>query len=46
MAPASAALLIDLMEGNQPSIDPTPYSWSAFNNRAWTAGNSPGPAGC
>jgi glycine oxidase len=44
MAPASAALLIDLMEGNQPSIDPTPYSWSAFNNRAWTAGNSPSAA--
>jgi glycine oxidase len=46
MAPASAALLVDLMEGSQPSVDPTPYSWPAFNERAWTAANSPGPAGC
>jgi glycine oxidase len=46
MAPASAALLVDLLEGSQPIIDPTPYSWSAFNKRAWTVENSPGPARC
>jgi glycine oxidase len=44
MAPASAALLVDLMEGRKPTLDPTPYSWTAFNQRAWTADNLPGQA--
>jgi len=36
MAPASAALLLDLMEGNTPELDPTPYSWQAALARTWT----------
>ena len=36
MAPASAALLLDLMEGNTPALDPTPYSWQAALARTWT----------
>ncbi|MGA7179925.1 MAG: FAD-dependent oxidoreductase [Thiobacillaceae bacterium] len=46
MAPASALLLADLIEGNRPALDPSPYSWPAFNKRAWTAENSPAPARC
>jgi glycine oxidase len=44
MSPASATLLTDLMEGRKPAIDPTPYSWLAFKQRAWTATNLPGHA--
>lgn len=36
MAPASAELLVDLMEGNTPSLDPTPYRWQAVLERTWT----------
>ena len=36
MAPASAELLADLMEGKTPALDPTPYSWSAAEQRRWT----------
>ncbi|MEQ1592256.1 MAG: glycine oxidase ThiO [Thiobacillaceae bacterium] len=35
MAPASAELLLDLMEGNMPSIDPAPYCWQAALARRW-----------
>ena len=36
MAPASADLLVDLMEGNTPALDPAPYSWQAALERRWT----------
>lgn len=35
MAPASAELLVDLMEGRTPALDPTPYSWAAAQARRW-----------
>ncbi len=44
MAPASAMLLVGLMEGRKPLIDPAPYSWTAFSQRPWTAANRPAPA--
>lgn len=36
MAPASAELLADVMEGRTPAIDPTPYRWQAALKRSWT----------
>jgi len=39
MAPASAELLIDLMEGNTPALDPAPYRWQAALERRWTDGS-------
>jgi len=36
MAPASAELLVDLMEDRTPAIDPTPYRWQAALERRWT----------
>lgn len=36
LAPASAELLVDLMEGRTPALDPTPYSWAAAEKRRWT----------
>ena len=35
MAPASAQLLVNLMEGNAPQLDPAPYSWRAALERRW-----------
>lgn len=35
MAPASAELLADLMEGKSPVLDPVPYSWQAALERTW-----------
>ena len=35
MAPASAELLVDLMEGKPPVLDPAPYSWQAVLERTW-----------
>ena len=35
MAPASAELLVDLMEGSTPAIDPAPYRWQAARGRNW-----------
>ena len=35
MAPASAELLVDLMEGKTPALDPTPYSWESALTRSW-----------
>ena len=35
MAPASAELLVDLMEGRTPELDPAPYSWQAALERRW-----------
>ncbi len=46
MAPASAALLADLIEERVPALDPAPYSWAAFSQRVWTAENSPQPVRC
>ena len=37
MAPASAELLVDLMESNPPALDPEPYRWQAALERAWSA---------
>ncbi|HEY9098820.1 MAG TPA: glycine oxidase ThiO [Thiobacillus sp.] len=37
LAPASAELLLDLMEGRTPAIDPRPYSWDEALKRAWPA---------
>jgi glycine oxidase len=36
LAPASAELLVDLMEDKKPALDPTPYSWQAALERRWT----------
>jgi glycine oxidase len=36
LAPASAELLVDLMEGKKPVLDPTPYSWQSALERRWT----------
>jgi glycine oxidase len=36
MAPASAELLVDLMEGNTPGLDPAPYRWQAALDRRWS----------
>ena len=35
MAPASAELLVNLMEGRPPVLDPVPYSWQAALERTW-----------
>lgn len=35
MAPASAELLADLIEGKTPALDPKPYSWQAALSRSW-----------
>lgn len=35
MAPASAELLVDLMEGTTPTLDPAPYRWEAALARHW-----------
>lgn len=35
MAPASAELLADLIEGRAPGLDPQPYSWQAASLRRW-----------
>ncbi len=35
MAPASAALLVDLIEGLAPALDPGPYRWQAALERRW-----------
>lgn len=37
MAPASAELLADLIEGRTPVLDPAPYRWQAALERRWTA---------
>ncbi|MFO7542762.1 MAG: FAD-dependent oxidoreductase [Thiobacillus sp.] len=39
MAPASAELLVDLIEGNTPALDPAPYSWQAALERRWPDGS-------
>ncbi len=39
MAPASAELLVDLMEGNPPGLDPAPYRWQAALERRWADGS-------
>jgi glycine oxidase len=35
LAPASAELLVDLMEDKPPVLDPGPYSWQAALERRW-----------
>lgn len=35
MAPAAAELLVDLIEGKTPALDPTPYSWASAQARQW-----------
>jgi glycine oxidase len=35
LAPASAELLVDLMDGKPPALDPAPYRWQAALARAW-----------
>lgn len=35
MAPASAELLADLIEGKTSALDPEPYSWQAAMSRSW-----------
>jgi glycine oxidase len=39
MAPAAAELLVSLMEGTPPALDPAPYRWQAALERRWA--NSP-----
>jgi glycine oxidase len=36
LAPASAELLVALMENKKSALDPTPYSWQATLERRWT----------
>lgn len=36
MAPASAELLADLIDGRPPALDPAPYRWEAAFARRWT----------
>lgn len=36
LAPASAELLVDLMEDRPPALDPAPYRWQAACDRAWS----------
>ncbi len=36
LAPASAELLADVMEGKAPALDPAPYRWQAALERAWS----------
>ncbi|HUX29634.1 MAG TPA: glycine oxidase ThiO [Thiobacillus sp.] len=35
LAPATAELLVDLMEGRPPALDPAPYCWQAALDRHW-----------
>jgi len=35
LAPASAELLVDVMEAKPPVLDPAPYRWQAALERAW-----------
>ena len=35
MAPASAELLADMMDGKVPALDPAPYRWQAALERRW-----------
>jgi glycine oxidase len=35
LAPASAELLADVMEGKTPALDPAPYRWQAALERRW-----------
>ncbi|MDP2109571.1 MAG: FAD-dependent oxidoreductase [Thiobacillus sp.] len=35
LAPASAELLVDVMEGKAPALDPAPYRWQAALDRHW-----------
>ena len=37
MAPASAELVVNLMEGAPPALDPAPYRWRAALERGWTS---------
>jgi glycine oxidase len=39
MAPASAELLADLIEGKAPALDPAPYRWQAALERRWADGS-------
>jgi glycine oxidase len=36
LAPASAELLVDVMEGRAPALDPAPYRWQAALERRWS----------
>jgi len=36
LAPASAELLVDVMEGNTPALHPAPYRWQAALERNWS----------
>ncbi len=35
LAPASAELLVDVMEGRTPALDPQPYTWASALARTW-----------
>ncbi|MHB1145471.1 MAG: glycine oxidase ThiO [Thiobacillus sp.] len=39
LAPASAELLADVMEGKRPALDPAPYRWQAALERRWADGS-------
>jgi len=39
LAPASAELLVALMDDTSPALDPTPYSWQAALERRWIPGH-------
>lgn len=40
MAPASSRLLVELMLGASPHIDPAPYSWQSGLGRHWQGANA------
>ncbi len=39
LAPASAELLVDVMKGQAPALNPGPYRWQAALERRWTDGS-------
>ena len=39
LAPASSELLVALMEGRPPPLDPEPYRWQAALQRTWAEGS-------
>jgi len=38
MAPVSSRLLVEMMLGQPPHIEPSPYSWAAAQGRSWPEG--------
>lgn len=39
MSPSSSRLLVELLAGEEPHLDPTPYSWQSAMGRSWQDGS-------